>query len=603
MWGRLALVSALGVLVVASVRTEPLRDSAAQSLTATATLTQTPSATATATLTQTTPSGTATATGTAPRSASVTQTATATATRTPTQTATSTSTATLTSVPTATLTSTATPTRTHTPTATSTATPARTPTSVPTATARSAGSGPLELAPPAEVPPAANPVVMVPPVIGVVSASSVTRNSATITWTTSGPATSQVEYGIDPPSSIRSPVNASLVIDHRVVLSGLRPSTTYHVVARSVSPQGGLGVSADLVFTTGIATLGPDLSNVHVQRVTATTAQVGWTTPNGMVAQVEYGPDVNYGGFTLLKVFPQSSQQMSLSGLVPGATYHVRVKSWDASGNLGASDDVTFATAVPGPSTLLGGTVVQPMPMSLPAGQAAAYPFTAAHSGQADVARIFVDSGTTTPIIRVGLYADRDGAPDALLAQGSAPGLSSGWKVVSLPPVALVQGEQYWVVAMAPYGSGGVVLRDAGPATSGWVNVLSKATTLAALPSVWTTGPLAARGALSASVEQLAPTVTLLDAPDDGSAVTGRVPLRAVVDDDVAIVRVQFFVDGVPLGPPQAAAPYSVVWDTSSLTLLVPHTVTVTATDALGRTGASAATTLQAQVGTVSVVD
>lgn len=602
MWARLALVGALGVLVVASVRTEPLRDSAAQSLPASATPTLTLTATATVTQTATatatrTPTGTSTPTATATHGASVTPTATATLT--PTQRPTSTSTTAATQTPTST--PTATPTQTPTPSPT----PARTPTSAPTAspTSRPAGSGSAGVVPLADSVPAASPVVVAPPALGALSASSVTRNSATITWTTSGPATSQVEYGIDPASSIRSPVNASLVNEHRVVLSGLRPTTTYHVTARSVSPQGGLSVSPDLVFTTGMATLGPDLSSLVVQRVTATTAQVAWTTPNGMVAQVEYGADVNYGSSTLLKVFAQSSQQMSLTGLAPGATYHVRVKSWDASGNLSASDDVTFATAIPGPATLLGGTVVQPIPMTLPAGQAAAYPFTATHSGQADVARIFVDAGTTTAVIRVGLYADRDGAPDALLAQGSAPGLSSGWKVVGLPPVGLVQGQQYWVIAMAPFGNGGVVLRDAGPATSGWVNVLSKATTLAALPAVWTTGPLAARGALSASVEQLAPTVTLLDGADDGSAVTGRLPLSVVVDDDVAIARVQFFVDGVPLGPPQFAGPYSVVWDTSSASPVVPHTVSVSATDVLGRTGTSAAITVQVQVAPAFAVD
>ncbi|GAC1314450.1 MAG: hypothetical protein NVSMB2_03910 [Chloroflexota bacterium] len=439
----------------------------------------------------------------------------------------------------------------------------------------------------------ASPPAVAPPTIFAISASSVTRGSATISWTTSVPATSQVEYGIDTVTAIRSPVNVSLMTDHRIVLTGLKPSTAYHLTVRSVSPGGGLSVSPDFVLTTAVATVGPDLSSLDVRRVTATTAQVAWTTPTGMVAQVEYGPDANYGSFTLLKVFGQSSQQLTLSNLRPGATYHVRVKGWDAVGNLGASDDVTFTTAVPGPSTLLGGTVIQPLPMNLPAGQAAAYPFTAARTGQADVARIFVDAGTTTPVIRLGLYADRDGAPDALLAQGSASGLSSGWKVVSLPPIGLVQGERYWVVVLAPFGAGGLVLRDGGPVTSGWVNVLSHGTALAALPGVWTTGPLAARGTLSASVEQLAPTVTLIDAPDDGSAAAGRVALSAVVDDDVAIAQVQFFVDGLPLGLPQIAAPYSAVWDTSTASVVAPHTIAVSATDALGRTGTSAATTLQ----------
>lgn len=431
-----------------------------------------------------------------------------------------------------------------------------------------------------------------PVTVAFVTVSGLTASSATIAWTTTLPATGQVEYGTDPAATARSPVSTSLLTDHRIVLTGLRPNATYHFTVRSVSPSGGLGISPDAAFTTALPGIGPDLSGLEARRVTATTALVGWTTLTGTVAQVEYGLDANYGSFTLLTAFAQPTQQMLLADLAPATTYHVRVKSWDAAGHLATSDDLPLVTAALGPATLAGGTVVQAWPAVMQAGQAAAYPFTATGSGQADVLRIFVDAGTTAPAFRVGVYADRDGAPDGLLSQGSAPGLGAGWKAVSLPPVSLVGGQRYWIVALAPVDSGTLVLRDGGPASSGWVNVLSKSTMLAALPATFTSGPLAARGTLAVSLEQLAPTVTLTSPSDPTGLGTflgsGRITLSAIVDDDVPISRVQFYVDGVPLGAPRTLGPFTQVWDTAASSGLLPHTVTVTAVDALGRVGTSA---------------
>ena len=62
------------------------------------------------------------------------------------------------------------------------------------------------------------------------------------------------------------------------------------------------------------------------------------------------------------------------------------------------------------------------------------------------------------------------------------------------------------------------------------------------------------------------PSVTLTG-PADGVIVTGSVPLTAVVDDDEPIARLQFFVDGVPVGAPLASAPYTIgkSWDSAGV--------------------------------------
>ena len=85
-----------------------------------------------------------------------------------------------------------------------------------------------------------------------------------------------------------------------------------------------------------------------------------------------------------------------------------------------------------------------------------------------------------------------------------------------------------------------------------------------------------------------APTVSIT-APTSGATVSGTaVTISADATDDVAVVGVKFFVDGVLLGVEQTAAPYSVVWNTTTATT-GPHTLTAVARDASGKSTTSTA--------------
>jgi hypothetical protein len=328
-----------------------------------------------------------------------------------------------------------------------------------------------------------------------------------------------------------------------------------------------------------------------VRRVTSTTATLGWLTGTGGVAQVEYGTTSNYGAFTLLKVFAFPAQEMLLTGLRPLTDYHFRVKAWDGAGALGASGDFTFTTAPAGPIVLVGDLTIQPQQVRVAGGQAAAYQYIAGFSGQASIIRLFVDSGTTAPVIRVGLYADQDGSPGAILTQGSVPGLTVGWASVAVPPISLVQSQRYWIVVLSPLGN--INLRESAVGGS---SLLSSQTTLAAFPATWTGGESGARAPLSAYVQQVPPAITLLG-PTDGLTVNGSVALSAVVDDDAPIARLQFYVDGLPVGLPIIAAPYRTTWDTAGANPNLAHLITARATDMLGRSGASGLVSVQVDNG------
>jgi peroxiredoxin len=88
------------------------------------------------------------------------------------------------------------------------------------------------------------------PYISDVSPSDVTTNSVVISWTTTLPATSQVDYGLDDTYGNSSPIDNSLVTSHAVTLTGLTANTGYHYQVESTTPAGGDDVSGDNTFLT-----------------------------------------------------------------------------------------------------------------------------------------------------------------------------------------------------------------------------------------------------------------------------------------------------------------------------------------------------------------
>jgi hypothetical protein len=94
------------------------------------------------------------------------------------------------------------------------------------------------------------------PVISSISVTNINTNAATVTWTTSEPSTSEVDY------SLRSDTNYSLTLtdtnlatSHRLVFDSslLSPGTEYHFVVKSADAAGNVASSGDQTFvTTGL---------------------------------------------------------------------------------------------------------------------------------------------------------------------------------------------------------------------------------------------------------------------------------------------------------------------------------------------------------------
>ena len=87
-----------------------------------------------------------------------------------------------------------------------------------------------------------------------------------------------------------------------------------------------------------------------------------------------------------------------------------------------------------------------------------------------------------------------------------------------------------------------------------------------------------------------APTVAVT-APAGGTTVSGTVTVQANASDNVAVMSVQFTLDGAALGAADTSAPYSTSWATTTATG-GPHTLRAVARDAAGNETTSAGVTV-----------
>ena len=91
------------------------------------------------------------------------------------------------------------------------------------------------------------------PTIAEVGASGITTSSATITWTTDEPATSQVEYGLTAAYGYATSLDKNRITSHSVTLSELEAGTTYYYGVVSVDKAGNQATSdpgEDRTYTT-----------------------------------------------------------------------------------------------------------------------------------------------------------------------------------------------------------------------------------------------------------------------------------------------------------------------------------------------------------------
>ncbi len=226
-----------------------------------------------------------------------------------------------------------------------------------------------------------------------------TDSTATLTWTTTEPATTQIAYGLTSGYGTLTTLDATLSTSHSVTISGLANDTSFHAQALSADQAGNAVASADLAFTTasGARTY---ISNVLVSGISPTSVVVSWTTNEPATSKVRYGLTTDYG-LEALDLSLVTTHTMTLTGLTAGQTYHYEVISVGSTTDHDA--DATFQTSVevPTPEPTATARTATPVIQQLILPTTGTEPLIVAgiaHGGQ--VVRVYVD-GKSVSVTKV----------------------------------------------------------------------------------------------------------------------------------------------------------------------------------------------------------
>jgi hypothetical protein len=123
--------------------------------------------------------------------------------------------------------------------------------------------------------PSASPQSPSTAAISNVKATNVTNKTATITWQTSVPTSSEVDYGLDTNYGITA-VNPALVKDHSIALDSkvLLASTNFHYKVKGIDSSNNSYETGDLTFATAAASPAKAKSNTTVVVATVSTLVV-----------------------------------------------------------------------------------------------------------------------------------------------------------------------------------------------------------------------------------------------------------------------------------------------------------------------------------------
>ncbi len=171
--------------------------------------------------------------------------------------------------------------------------------------------------------------------------TSVTTNSATITWTTDQAASSQVNYGVTTTYTSSSTLSPTLTTSHSVTLNNLMPGTTYNFDVMSSNVANLSATSPNATFQTTGSAPGPVISKVAASSITSSTALITWTTDQASTSVV------NYGTSTTSNPTLVTSHSVMLTGLTPNTTYTFSVTSANASSVSTTSSNYSFTTSTP----------------------------------------------------------------------------------------------------------------------------------------------------------------------------------------------------------------------------------------------------------------
>lgn len=174
-----------------------------------------------------------------------------------------------------------------------------------------------------------------------VSSDAITLSSGILSWKTSVPTRTRVEYGKTIGYGLVYEDNDSdLTTNHVVKLTGLESGSVYHYKVATKTSFGGPLNSDDYTFET-IAR--PTISNIEFQPLEnepTTAVRVSWKTNVPTTSTLYYAGSGNRQEVSSSEL--KTTHEVSLRGLAGSTTYSITIEGRDAFGNLGSSTTQTW---------------------------------------------------------------------------------------------------------------------------------------------------------------------------------------------------------------------------------------------------------------------
>ena len=485
--------------------------------------------------------------------------------------------------------------------------------------------------------PAGVRIVGVHPVISNVAATAITPSSATITWTTDKPSDSLVEYGTTKSFGNASPLQPDRVTSHAVTIGGLASNTVYQFRVSSRESGGFVTISRRYsLTTTSTSTPPPDTSAPAIAlttpangaTVSGTIAVSATASDNVGVTSVQFKLDgANLGALDTTAPYSVNWNTATAAG----GSHSLTATARDAAGNVATSSPLNVTVSNNGVNTVL----LNPEDTSLNlnttnysgATTLTTYTWPDRHVANAIVMKFDLSSLPGGAVVQdatltLGLLESDATADPAYVV--SAHKIVGKNPVISTATGFTTNGATAWTANACC--SNNVPMAQADISAAYASKAIDKASglktwTITAMVQEWITSPstnfgllmnsdttaLADRYRYFGSMEYpdatlrpslrvsytipppdtTPPTVTM-SAPAAGALVSGTVTVSANASDNVGVASVQFQLDGTNLGSADTTLPYSISWNTTTVSSGV-HTLRAIARDLAGNTTTSGA--------------
>ena len=187
------------------------------------------------------------------------------------------------------------------------------------------------------------------PVISGVNANAL-DSAVTVEWLTNEKATSQVTLREPGGDSISTEMDKTLVTEHSVEVSDVKPGVRYQVILKSADARGNeatYDIEQTLILGDQIDLVPPVISDVAVSDITDIGATISWKTDKPSTSQVmvsETGSEEPY--LTEPVDSLDTTHSVILFNLKPNVTYNFTLISKDASDNQAMYDLGTMFTTL-----------------------------------------------------------------------------------------------------------------------------------------------------------------------------------------------------------------------------------------------------------------